>query len=34
MLSSHCAHEETETQGRFDKLGDLPMVHEAVAELG
>lgn len=34
VLSSHCAPEETETQGGFDQLGDLPMVHEEVAELG
>lgn len=34
VLSSHGADEETETQGGFDKLGDLPLVREEVAELG
>lgn len=33
MLSSPHADEETEAQGGYDKLGDLPSVHEEVAEL-
>lgn len=33
VSSSHGAEEETETQGGYDKLGDLSLVHEEVTEL-